>query len=139
MRSTSIFNSVGHEEAGPIDVALQPNEPIRSAISLALRDALLALSWLDGPKKSPEISNRTKRRKSALVALRGVIVGADAPCTGSDRHRCSDFPSMCVVFDKSGTTMPAPTEVTNKQTAYSAKVSAPNVGALTGFNHASSP
>ena len=81
MRSMSIFNSAGHEEAGPIDVALQPNEPIRSAISPALRNAALALSSLDGPKISPEISNRTKRRKSALVALRSVMLGADASCT----------------------------------------------------------
>jgi hypothetical protein len=41
-------------------------------MSPALRNAALALSLLDGPKISPEISNRTKRRNSVLVARQGA-------------------------------------------------------------------
>jgi hypothetical protein len=46
-------------------------------MSPALRNAALALSLLDGPKISPEISNRTNRRNSVLVARQGV--GQRAP------------------------------------------------------------
>ncbi|WP_407660633.1 hypothetical protein [Mesorhizobium huakuii] len=66
----SVLSAVGHDDTGPIDVVLQPNEPIRAAISPALPNAALALSLLDGPKISPEMSNRTKRRNPVLVARR---------------------------------------------------------------------